>query len=417
MNASASRVAIIGAGIVGVATAIWLRRHGFQTILIDRSAPGEGASFGNAGILAASSVTPVTAPGMIPKVARYCLDPEFPLYVIWRKLPGLAPWLVRYLRHANDQDTRRISRGLASIVFDAVRQHRDLAHQTRAEKWLVDADYVYAYESREMFENEGYTWGLRDEVGFRPWFVSGNEIGDYLPGLGSHIRFLAVLPEHGFVLNPGNYVKDLARSLEDLGGTIIQASVKNIDMQGGKVAAVDTDQGRFECSRAVVAAGVWSRALLAKLGVNVPMQTERGYHILFREPSVQLPVPVMVASGKFVMTPMAIGLRCAGVLEFGGLSSPPSQKPLDLIRRQTMRTLPGLRFDRTEEWLGHRPAPCDSLPFIGEVRSSGVFAAFGHHHVGLTSGPKTGRIIADVIAGNSLPFSIVRYDPMRYTLS
>ncbi len=408
-------IIVVGAGIAGVSTALWLQRFGENVTLMDRGDPGEGTSFGNAGVLASCSITPVTSPKMIPKVPGYLLNPEFPLYVIWQKLPYLTPFLVRYLLHANDKDTRKISSGLTQIVADSVVQHKELAQGTKAEQWLQDSKYIFAYQSKKDFDDDGYVWSLRTKAGFEPEIVVGEGVREILPDTGNNINLLAIMDSHGFILNPGQYVKDLATTFTEQGGRFVKATVRDFIKENNQINSVETDQGNFACTDLVITAGIWSRELMKKLGIRVPMESERGYHILFRSPSVVPPCPVMVASGKFVMTPMAIGLRCAGVLEFGGLTAPPSRKPLEVIKTHAMNTYPDLEWEDTEEWLGHRPAPCDSLPFIGELGNSRIFTGFGHHHIGLTSGPKTGRILAEIIANNRFVVDISPYFPRRFT--
>jgi len=408
-------IVIIGAGIAGVSTAVWLGRHGRRSIIIDRGAPGDGTSFGNAGVLAASSVLPVTVPGLLSRIPRYLLDPGFPLYVIWHRVPGITPWLVRYLRHATLPETHRISRGIAEIVTDALDQHRDLAGGTRAEKWLAAANYAYAYGSRAAFEQDNFGWSFRRDAGFAPQMVEGDAVQDYMPGASDAIRCMAVMDRHGFILDPGGYVKALAAEAEASGCRVVRASVRELVLDDGRVRCVATDNGPVECDTAVLAAGVWSRTLLEKLGVTVPMEAERGYHVLFSEPSCKPKIPVMVSAGKFVMTPMTAGLRCAGVVEFGGLSPGPSKKPLELIRKQTRMVYPHFHSGTEHEWLGHRPAPSDSLPFIGEIGHSGVYTAFGHHHIGLTAGPKTGRAIAQLITGGENILDLNTYNPCRFS--
>ena len=408
------RIVVIGAGIAGVSTAIWLTRAGREVVLIDRQEPGTGASYGNAGVLAACSVAPITVPGLVKRAPFLLMDRDFPVYVVWERLPNIAPWLFRYLSHANDKDTRRIAQDLATLVADSPGQHRELAAGTRAEQWLADSDYIFAYESRAAFEADKYTWELRRAAGFKPVEVEGPAVKDILPAFGFDKGLLAVMKDHGFVRSPGNYVRDLAISFEAAGGSVARADVKDFHLVDGHIQAVDTDAGRFECGAAVVAAGAWSKILMQKFGLNIPLETERGYHVLFKNPTMELPAPVMVAAGKFVATPMADGLRCAGVLEFGGLSPPPSRRPLALIRRKVVEAFPSLRWDGEEEWLGHRPAPSDSLPLIGEVGSSGLYTAFGHHHIGLTGGPKTGRAVANLITGAKLPLDIAPFSPDRF---
>jgi D-amino-acid dehydrogenase len=408
-------VVVIGAGIVGVSTAIWLRRAGVDVTVIDRGAPGTGTSHGNAGVLAACAMVPVTAPGMTGKAPRMLLDPDFPLFMRWTYLPRLLPWLRKYLKNANDADTRRIALGLTSIVGDSVEQHKSLCDELGLGDWVSESDYCFAYENRGLFEAEHYTWELRREAGFAPDLIEGAEVHEYEPSLGPEITCLARMKHHGFIRSPGGYVQALAKAFEQMGGTIMQAEVKDFDLSGGKVSAVQTTQGTAPCSEVVLATGVWSKPMMAKLGLNIPLETERGYHIVFEDATGGPSRPTMIASGKFVATPMEQGLRCAGIVEFGGLEAGPSKAPLKLLRRQAAKAFPNLKAKNEIEWLGHRPAPSDSLPLIGQVGTSRVFAAFGHHHIGLTGGPKTGRLVAGLITGAQVNTDLAPYNPQRFS--
>lgn len=408
------KVIVIGAGIVGVSSAIWLKRAGHDVTLMDRGTPGQGTSYGNGGILASCAFVPVTAPGLVRKAPKMLLDRDFPLFLRWAYLPRLAPWLMKYLSHANDSDTRRIAHALEPIVGDSVEQHLALAGGTDAGRWIAQSDYGFAYANRAAYEADAYTWALRKQAGFDPQEIEGAEVQDYEPSLSPDIGFVAAMKNHGFIRDPGGYVAHLAQILQGMGGTFVQAEVRDFDLAGDSIAAVETDAGRFTCDKAVLATGVWSKPIMRKLGLNVPLESERGYHIVFRNPGIQLRNPFMIASGKFVATPMAAGLRCAGVVEFGGLEAGPSKAPLALLRRQAKATFPGLNADSEEEWLGHRPAPADSLPLIGEVGQTGVIAAFGHHHIGLTGGPKTGRIVSELISGGQTNTDLSPYAPQRF---
>lgn len=409
-----NHVVVVGAGIVGAASAIWLRRTGCEVTLIDKGTPGMGTSYGNGCILASCSVVPVTGPGLIRKAPGYLADPNFPLFMRWGYLPRLVPWLMRYMSHANEADSRRISQGLATIVGDSLDQHRALTAGTQAEKWVQSSNYSFVYKDRASFEADKFTWDLRREAGFVPEVVEGSEVQEREPILSPEMTLLAVMKDHGFILNPGNYVKDLVTVLEQMGGKFVQAEVKDFDLSGGQISAVDTDQGRFACDQAVLATGVWSKPLMRKLGITVPLEAERGYHVVYKSPSQVPNDPMMLSSGKFVATAMDQGLRCAGVVEFGGLDDRPSPGPLKLLRKKVQDVFPGLQASGEEEWLGFRPAPSDSLPLIGEVGNTGVYPAFGHHHIGLTGGAKTGRLIADLITGRTPNADIRPFEPGRF---
>ncbi|MCV3271829.1 NAD(P)/FAD-dependent oxidoreductase [Roseobacter sinensis] len=411
------QVIIIGAGIVGVSTGIWLRRYGVEVMLVDRQAPGQGTSYGNAGVLAACSMVPVTAPGLIAKAPGMLRDKDFPLFLRWAYLPKLAPWLMRYLSHANDSETRRIAEGLTPIVADTVAQHKALVQGTPAAEWVTDSPYHFAYRDRAAFEADRYTWDLRREAGFVPEIAEDAEVQEIEPNLSTTIGCLATMQDHGFIRDPGGYVAALAEVFRDMGGQIRTADVTEFERVDDRVVAVCTTEGRLRCDEVVLATGVWSKPLMRKLGLKVPLESERGYHIVFEEARNGPLAPTMVARGKFVATPMAAGLRCAGVVEFGGLELGPSQAPFALLRRQVRSAYPALTHGREEEWMGHRPAPADSLPLIGEIGASGVYSAFGHHHIGLTGGPKTGRLIADLLTGRTPNIDLRRYSPNRFASS
>ncbi|NEK21647.1 FAD-dependent oxidoreductase [Sulfitobacter sp. JBTF-M27] len=408
-------VVVIGAGIVGISTAIWLRRAGVEVTVVDRGAPGTGTSHGNAGVLAACAMVPVTGPGLMKKAPGMLLDSDFPLFMRWTYLPKLLPWLRRYMSHANDADTKRIAQGLIPIVADTVEQHKSLCNGLGLGSWVNDSDYCFAYTDRSVFEGEAYTWAIRRDAGFVPEIIEGQDVRDYEPSLGDDITCMAILKNHGFIRSPGGYVQALARAFEDMGGTLREAEVKDFDLTGGTVTAVQTTQGTIPCDDVVLATGVWSKPMMQKLGLNIPLETERGYHIVFENATGGPARPIMLASGKFVATPMDQGVRCAGIVEFGGLDAGPSKAPLALLRRQAAKAFPNMKATNEIEWLGHRPAPSDSLPLIGQVGQSRVFTAFGHHHIGLTGGPKTGRLVAGLITGEQVNTDLAPYHPQRFS--
>jgi D-amino-acid dehydrogenase len=416
MNANGKPVVVIGGGIMGLSAAIWLLRGGRKVTIVDPGVARRPASFGNGGVLAACSIVPVTAPGLIVKAPLLALDPGSPLFVRWSYLPKLAPWLVRYLSHANATDAARISRGLAPLTRDTVAQHKALAGGTDAEKWLQDSHYVFAYESRAAFAADAFGWNLRRDAGFTWQELEGEAMREFDPALGATTGLAIAVPEHGFVLNPGGYIADLREVAVSLGAVALAAEASEFRFDAdGALRSVVTTGGEIDAAAAVIATGAWSKALTAQLGLDVPLESERGYHVMLRGASMKPRHPIQVTSGKFVATPMADGVRCAGIVEFGGLALPAHKPPIELILRRVREAFPALTWTDHDEWLGHRPAPADSLPLIGEVpRRPGVFLAFGHHHVGLTTGPKTGRLLAALVNGEGPGIDMTPYTPARF---
>lgn len=409
-------IVIVGAGIVGVSTAIWLQRDGHKVILVDRAGPAEGASFGNGGILASCSCVPVTGPGLLAKAPRMLLDPTQPLFLRWGYLPKLAPWLLKYLSHANAADTTRIAKAIAGITADSLNDHLALAEGTGAEKWIVPSEYAYIYRDRAHFEEDAFGWKLRRENGFTWEEIEGQAFRDWDGNFASDLGFAAKFDDHGRISDPGQYVKDLAGHVVAQGGQLLKADVTDVVRENGQVTAIRAGGENIPCSAVVIATGVWSGALAKKLGLTVPLEAERGYHIELWEPNFMPKAPVMVASGKFVATPMEGRLRIAGVVEFGGTEAGASQAPLNLLKKNGVAAFPGLKWKEMTEWVGFRPAPADSIPVIGEVPGiKGAFTGFGHHHIGLTGGPKTGRLLAQMIAGRQPNVDVSVYSPARYT--
>lgn len=410
-----SKIVVIGAGICGLSSAIWLRRAGCEVTLLDRDGPGAGASYGNAGLLAQWGIVPVNTPGLGRTALKYLANPKSPLFLQWAHLPRMIPWLLQFMANATDTRARQAAAGLSVLLGDSVEQHRALTRGTRAEKWIASSAYSYAYRNRAAFEAARYSWDLKRDFGYIPELVEGDAVREVEPMLGDTIQCLAVQQGHGHILNPGAYMADLAQVLIEEGGQYAKADVQDITLQDGRVTAVETNAGPFPCDAAVLAAGIWSKPLMQKLGLRVPLAAERGYHRHYIAPSEMPRNPLMIAEGQFAVTPMESGLRCAGTVELGHAESGPSRAPLRLIGDLTARVFPTLTYERAEEWMGRRPSTPDSLPLIGEIGGTGVHAAFGHQHVGLTGGPKTGRWVADLITGRKPNSDLAPYDANRFS--
>ena len=399
-----------------MSSAIWLQRRGHRVVLIDREGPAAGTSYGNAGVLAACSVVPVTVPGLVAKAPKMLFSDNAPLFMKWAYALRLLPWLRKYLKHCNPADVRRIAAALTPILADSLAQHQALASDTRAADFIKPTEYLFVYDDRQAFEAEKFVWDVRRENGFVWEELEFEELVKRDPGFkqGS-ARFGVSVGQHGFITDPGRYVKALAEHFVAEGGELYVGTVEDLTSTDGRVSQVKTSSGIVQCDSAIMATGVWSEALSRKIGVKVPMEAERGYHVEFYNATQMPRFPSMIASGKFVATPMSGRLRCAGIVEFGGLTALASRKPLELLKRQVSAVFPQLSYERTEEWLGHRPAPSDSIPLIGEFdRMSGVYAGFGHQHVGLTGGAKTGRLLAELLSGVEPAVDMTPYRPDRF---
>ena len=415
-EAASPRIAVVGAGIVGISCALHLQRLGASVTVIDRQEPGDvdAASYGNGGVLARCSVVPVATPGILKKAPSMLFNADGPLFMRWSYQPRLLPFLIPYLRSSKRDSVEHIARNLAPLLFDSVDEHRALAQGTGAERWVRSCEYMFLYGNRDAYENDSFGWGLRREHGFEWDELEGDAVRERNPALSPHYGFAASMKDHGIIVKPGNYVADLAKAFSAAGGDLVRADIKQVQPVDDGVV-LKTDGGDVKAERVVVAGGVWSDVLAAPLGANVPLESERGYHLELTNVNKELTNAVMDTARKFVATPMDGSIRLAGVVEFGGRHAPPSKGPANLLERGAKALMPDLEYETKRSWMGHRPAPVDSLPIIGPAPASDkVFFAYGHHHVGLTSGPKTGRIVAQHVMGLQTNLDIDAYRCDRF---
>ncbi len=413
------RVGVIGAGMVGVCAASWLQRDGHSVFLIDPGNPGEGASFGNAGCFNGSSVTPVALPGVVRNVPRWLMDPLGPLALRWSYLPAVLPYLVRLLRSATPEKVAAQAKALRPLIGPTVPLVRELARDAGAEALIHQRGHLYVYRSAEALAKDRLAWALRRENGVVVDEFDADELRQLEPVLSrDYVRGLLVR-ENGHTENPLALVTRLVEQFQRQGGEIVRAAALGFRLEGGRLIAIRSDAGDLPADAAIVCAGAHSKPLAAALGDRIPLETERGYHLMIRDPEVMPRIPTADADGKFVATPMATGLRFAGTVELAGLAAPPDWRRARILLEQGRRMLPGLAAERPEDrismWMGHRPSLPDSLPALGLSRASpDVIYAFGHGHIGMTAAPMTGRIVADLVAGRPASIDIAPFDPGRF---
>lgn len=409
-------IAVVGAGIVGVSCAEWLRRSGHRVTLVDRIDPGdpEQTSYGNAGLFARTAIVPVSTPGLLRHVPSMLFDKDGPLFLRWSYLPRLLPWIVPFLRNGREDKVRSIAAALDVILGDSVEQHIALAKGTAAENYIETGNYAYIYRNREGYEKDSFGFSLRREYGAEWEEWDRETLHAHDPNLSDEAGFAAVLKHHGWVRDPGAYVAALAASFIGEGGTFLKGEVQAVN-PGDDAPSITVNGETKRFDHVVIASGVWSRKMAEALGHKVPLEAERGYHLVLKNPSSSPQFPYMLADAKFAVTPMDGGLRCAGLVEFGGIDAPAATAPLELFKRRIKTVFPNLEWNGEESWMGRRPSTPDSLPLIGEsLKAKGIFFAFGAQHVGLTSGPKTGRMIADLVNGRTPNFDMAPYAVDRF---
>ncbi len=395
------RVIVVGAGIVGLCVAWHLAREGAAVTLLDREGPGEGTSSGNAGAISAGSVAPLAMPGVLRQVPGMLLDPKGALHIPARYWPRAAPWLWRFLRSAEPARVRAIADGMAQLLAGAEARHRDILEAEGSLDLIRENGQLYLYRDAAHLAKDEASWALRRAHGLEMQVLDRAGILDLEPEIGPAYATGVLLPRQGHCVNPLRHARVVAQGVQRMGGTIRRAAVEALVTEGARVTGVRAAGETLEAEHVVLAAGAWSARLLAPLGIRVPLESQRGYHVMLPDPGVMPRRPVVPADRKAFLTPMEEGLRVAGTVEFGGTEAPPTPARAALLLEDLRRVYPEARTENAMPfWMGHRPCLPDTLPVMGPVRAHpGLWCAFGHGHLGLTASAPSGALLARAMLG------------------
>jgi D-amino-acid dehydrogenase len=393
----------------------WLQRDGHKITVIDPVPPGESCSFGNAGIISYCAMTPLATPGMVWKALGWMFDPMGPFTVRWSYMPIAAPWLLRLLANSRPSRVEAISDALRVLNKPTLDNYRELFSAEDFSDLIRLDGSINAYETEGELAADQASWDLRERYGYSAHRLGRDELRQMEPDISPHIACAVYTEETAHVVNPGRVVTTLAdRFLAD-GGEIIAQRVEDFDVGPDGPRALFASGERRPVETLVIAAGAWSHRLAAKLGSRVPLEAERGYHMVVPDPGVDVRRPVTLASGKFYATPMETGLRIAGTVEIAGVDAEPNFERARALLEHGRNLYPGLKTDGAIEWSGCRPSLPDSLPVIGRSpRHDNVYYAFGHGHLGLTEGGFTGKLIAEQIAGKPTSIDLTPYRADRF---
>ncbi|MFQ6017604.1 MAG: NAD(P)/FAD-dependent oxidoreductase [Kiloniellaceae bacterium] len=411
----ARHAVVIGAGIVGVCSALALLRDGHRVTLIERDGPGGGASFGNGAIIGQEAVIPVATPGILWKVPGMLLDPLGPLAIRWSYLPRLAPWLLRFLAASRPKRVEEISVALADLLAGSLAAYAALLEVAGAEDMLRRTGWVCAYESEAGFRGYRPMLELQRRRGVRLEVLEPEALHELEPSLAPIFVRGVFYPDVAFAVDSFRMVRVLAEAFRRHGGALLRAEARGLEIGPEGPRAVLTDAGREPCDLLVIAAGAWSKRLTAQLGSRPPLDAERGYHVQFPEPGLMPRLPVYSTERGIVASPLEPGLRVAGTVELGGLDAPPDWRRAELLRTQARRWFPGLEEAGMTRWMGFRPSMPDSLPVISRApRFGNTIFAFGHGHCGMMLGARTGQLVAALAARRDPGIDMTPYRVDRF---
>jgi len=397
MTLSHSDTIVIGAGVVGLSTALYLRGAGVAVNVVDPLPPPGGASFGNAGMISPDTAVPIALPGMLRKVPRWLTDPLGPLAVRPSYFPRALPWLRRWMKAGQLPNVLRISDAMRALHRETFACWQDLLEAERFRDLVRPTGQVQIWEG-EPGKSVRVERQLRERHGIRADPLTTDDLRQMFPGLARDVTHGLLVPGNGHTVSPRRIVAMLADVFRASGGELIaERAMKLIPREGGGWMVM-TNVANRTADHVVVAAGAWSRQLLDPLGISVPLETERGYHAMLFEPDVDVRLPITNKTRGYAITPMEDGLRIAGTVEIAGLDAPPNEERAKVLVQHARRLFPELRTEPVRYWMGFRPSTPDSLPVLGAVNGRpGLYCAFGHGHFGMTGGPPSGRLLARLI--------------------
>ena len=406
-------VIVIGSGITGVSCAEELRRSGAKVTLIDRVEAGDPAqtSFGNAGILAREGIMPIANPSMLKMIPQILLSPSSPIYLKWSYLAKFSPWAVKFIMNGTKPKALPIILALNELIYDTVENHIQLSKNTDAARFIEKGDMTLLYRNRKQFSSDKFANQVRSNLGITWEELSHDKLLDRDPHISKIYQFGLAYKNHGWITNPAAYVSSLAKHFQKNGGKILIGEVSKIN--GNNVELKDGNILKAE--NIVLATGAWSKNLATQLGHKIPLQAERGYHLSLKNASHMPPNTYLITDKKFGLTPMDGFLRCAGQSEFAPLEMPPNPKAIKNLRKFLFRLYPKLEYETETIWQGTRPTLPDSLPVIGRSsKNTSVIFAFGGQHLGLTMGPKIGKMVRDIIFERQSNINMKPYSSDRF---
>ena len=407
------KIGIVGAGIQGISNGLFLQKKGFDVTIFDRDEPGSpAASYGNAGHFSPYACVLMNRPDILADVPAMLLSTTGPLALKWNYVPKMIPWFLRFIRNCTTKRMMHTAKNMHQILDLALPAYDELFDEIDLEGLVEKKGILYIWNDQSLKSRE-LEIKVRNELGVDQQVVTPKEIHDLEP----HIKPFyhgGVYYQYGrHARNPKKILLKLYNLFLKKGGKFLKMNVQDINFDGDK-PAIKTETQRFIFDKLVIACGAFSKRLTDNLDEKIPLDTERGYHVHFKGCDHLLNRPVIFSNRGFGITPMEQGLRVVGTVEFGGLNNPLSKGRVKNLINNAKYMLGDLP-EHEDEWMGFRPSLPDFLPVIGPSKNhKNIFYCFGHHHLGWTLGPISGKIIAGMIAEENTNLDLKPYSSLRF---
>lgn len=408
-------VTILGAGAVGICTALSLAERGLSVRLIDRGDPGQETTFGNAGVISPWSFVPQSLPGLWRQLPALMLGKRRPLSVRARYWPRMMIWGMAFLRQGTPARVQRAADAMDTLCAPSIDLYRRYLEGTGEEALIRDCAYVHAFRDGSRASLDAIDYRIRRDKGGQLELIGSDELRRIEPALSTDFKAAVLIHGQARALAPGRLASVLADKARGLGVEVLRRDIRVLrrDETGWRI---ECGGATYPADRVIVAMGAWSADLLRPLGISVPLAAERGYHLEFPDPRIELTNSVTDTDAKFVASSMEGGMRVAGQAEFGDIDAPPDPKIQTRMLAQARAAFPDLHASDPGFWMGRRPSFPDSLPMIGEFDGHpGLYAGFGHSHYGLMMAPKTGELLADLMTARVPNIDLAAYSTTRFS--
>ena len=406
-------IAVVGAGIVGICSAYFLKKSGFNVTLIDREDPGTMTSFGHACSFADYANVPVNYPGLIWDIPKMLLRKDGPLAVDFFYILKNLPWAFSFLQNCKKEKVDEIASSLTNLLKHSQLSYDEIFKDINVQEYISHEENLYLFDTKKSFEDYEYANVIRKNNKVKVRNLTKDEVKELEPNIANVYYAGQIFTGSRHTTNPLAISTKIFEKFLELGGTYIKQNVKNL-IQKENFIELSLDNKKINFDKIIISAGAWSNQIANMLGDKFPLDTERGYHILFETNEKLINRPVAWSESGFYLIQIHDGIRAAGTVEIAGLKKSPNKKRIEMIERQSRKVLPQLGKVKST-WMGRRPTLPDSLPIIGKSQqNSNVIYAFGHQHIGWTLGAVTGKII-DSLSRDQIPnIDISAYSPTRF---
>ena len=410
-------VGIIGSGIQGVCVGLQLIKKGIPVTLFDRHDPlsseFKAASYGNAGHFSPYAVLQFNRPDVLYDVPKMLLSSYGPLALKWNYIPKMIPWFLNYLKNCNKKSALHTAKYMHQILNLSNDAYEEIFKEIDISNLVEKKGIIYIWTNKNL-KSRKFEIKVRDDLGIKQKLLTQKEILELEPNLNPVFDAGVIYESAMHAKDPHGILKEIFKLFKKKGGKFIQENIKSLKQISEHETIIESETEKYKFEKSVIASGAFSKNLTDQLGEKIPLDTERGYHVHFKNMNKLISRPVIFLDRGFGMTPMNQGLRAVGTVELGGLKNAPSKKRIDYVIKCAKELLPQLQ-NHEDEWLGFRPTLPDFLPVLGpSLKNKNIIYAFGHHHLGWTLGAITGKIISGIVAGEKTNLDLSPYSSKRF---